>query len=241
MDLQLFFRVVWRFRVIVATGLVLAFALSFLAVFKIGSHGLAYRKATLWSTKTELLITERGFPWGRATAAGTVPGEQALRLGIQFADPNRFTSLAYLYATLVTSDPVRQLMLRSGSARGEVFASPVVQDGTVTLPLVDVLTVDTSPRATIALNKRAVRAFKAYLTGQQQANEVPTPDRIVVQEVVTPTKTKVYRGPSKTLPILIFLAVGFVALALAFVLENLRPRARQLAADAPLASARGAA
>ena len=241
MDLQLFFRVLWRFRAIVAVGLVAALGLTFLATFKISSHGLTYRKKALYSAKADLLITQAGFPWGRATAQGTVPGREAERLGIQFADPNRFTSLAYLYATLVTSDPVKALILRSGPIKGEIDAAPVVQDASVTLPLIQILTIDTTPAKAIALNRRTVSAFKNYLELQQSTNEVPAPDRVEVQRVVSPDKAKVYKSRSKTLPILIFLAVGFLTVALAFVLENLRPRARQLAAETVPAAARRSA
>jgi len=237
-DLQLFSRVLWRFKAVVLAGLLLAAALAFFATFKVGPHGLQTRKTKLYSVKSQLLITQAGFPYGRATATGPVPGEEARKLGIEFADQNRFTSLAYLYANLIVSDPVRQIILRGGPIDGEIEAAPVVQDAVVTLPLLTVLTIDKTPEATVELNRRAVRGFETYLDRQQAANQVPAPDRIVVQEMLGPDKVELFNGISKTMPIVIFLAVAFLTVALAFMLENLRPRVRPVAAAAATAPSR---
>ena len=232
MDLQLFSRVLWRFKVVVVLGLLAAAALAFFATFKVGPHGLQSRKTKLYSVKSQLLITQAGFPYGRATATGPVPGDEAKKLGIDFADQNRFTSLAYLYSNLMVSDPVREIILRSGPIDGEIEAAPVVQDAVVTLPLLTVLTIDKTPESTVDLNKRTVNGFKTYLDRQQAENQVPSADRIVVQQIVGPDKVEIFKGISKTMPIVIFLAVAFLTVALAFVLENLRPRVRPVAAAA---------
>ena len=59
MDLRLYGRVLWRFRVIVVTGIVLAAALAFLSVAKVsfnhGSPSVTYRKALTYESLAKLL------------------------------------------------------------------------------------------------------------------------------------------------------------------------------------------
>ena len=66
MDLSLYGRVIWRFRWLVVLGLILAIALAVLSVAKVSSHGLSYRKHEVWQSSTTVLLTQHGFPWGRA-------------------------------------------------------------------------------------------------------------------------------------------------------------------------------
>jgi hypothetical protein len=228
MDLQLYFRVLWRFRLIVGLGLVLALSLTFLSIYRVSAHGIAYRKSQLYETSTQLLITQHGFPWGRATAQGLVPGDEAKKLGIPFADSTRFSGLAFLYASLVESDAVRAIMLRDGPLNGEILAAPVVVNQNVALPLLNVTAIATTPIEAVDLAARTLDAFESYLSRQQALNDVPQPDRVVVQEVARPRHVSVFQGRSKTMPIVIFLGIFLVTIATAFVLENLRPRVRQL-------------
>ena len=62
MDLRLFSRVVWRFRLLVGLGFLLALALAVLSLARVsfadGPH-LTYRKPTIWSSVTTLLVTQR--------------------------------------------------------------------------------------------------------------------------------------------------------------------------------------
>ena len=45
MDFRLYARVLWRFRVIVAGGLVLAVLLAALSIVRVSSHGISYRRS----------------------------------------------------------------------------------------------------------------------------------------------------------------------------------------------------
>jgi hypothetical protein len=234
MDLRLYFSVIWRFKFLVVTGLVLAAALAILSVVRVTSNGFVYRQAELWSGTTRLGVTQNGFPWGRLFAQETgangtpTPVEQANKAGdIPIADPNRFKDLAIFYAELATSDPVRRLMLKDGPIRGKIVATPVVVQSNYTLPLIDLMAIATSPRRAVELAQRGSNALTTYLETQQRANAVPPTDRVVLQEVLSARKAKIFAPRSKTMPIVIFLAVMFATIGLAFLLENLRPRTRK--------------
>jgi len=81
MSLELDMRVLWRFRVLVLAGLLLAILLAGMAMFKVdfggGAPKLTYRQSETWQSTARLLITQDGFPEGRTTlpgAGGPLPG-----------------------------------------------------------------------------------------------------------------------------------------------------------------------
>lgn len=229
MDFRLYASVLWRFRLLVVLGTVLAVALATLSMVSVSGEGLAFRQSELWSSTTRLGVTQRGFPEGRLFAGGGTPEGEA-RLGIPVADPNRFNTLAVLYAELATSDPVRRQMRRDGGPiRGKIIATPVVVgENRVMLPFVDVVAIATSPRGAVELAQRNATALISYLERQQVVNDVPTGDRVVVEQLVRPRPPQIFRPRSKTMPIVVFLATMLATIGLAFLLENLRPRVRQL-------------
>jgi hypothetical protein len=227
MDFRLYSRVLWRFKWLVALGLVLGASLGLLSVVRVSSDGLTYRQSELWTSTTRLGVTQNGFPWGRLLAQEVTPDEQAERLGIPLADPNRLNTLAVLYAELATSDPVRRQMLEDGPLRGKIIATPVVVgENRVMLPFIDVAAIATSPRGAVVLAQRAADAFGVFMRDQQVANRVPAADRVIVQQLVRPKPPKLFQPRSKTMPVVVFLAVMFATIGLAFLLENLRPPRR---------------
>jgi hypothetical protein len=224
MDFRLYASVLWRFRLLVAAGFLLAVSLATLAMVRVGPDGIRYRQTELWASTTRLGVTQHGFPEGRLFAGALTDGAKT---GIPVTDPNRFNTLAVLYAELATSDPVRRQMLKAGPARGKVVATPVVVgENRVMLPFVDILAISPSPGGAVALAQRNADALITYLRGMQVANDVPAQDRVVVEQIVRPKPPKVYQPRSKTMPIVVFLATMLVTIGLAFLLENLRPRLR---------------
>jgi hypothetical protein len=164
-----------------------------------------------------------GFPEGRLygdTAAAPVEPHAAI------VDPARFNNLAVLYAELATSDQVRRLMRRDGPLRGRVIATPVVAGGDfkTQLPMIDLMAISTSPHGATLLAQRSASALATYIRDEQSASNVPESDRAIIAPVVRPAAAEVFRPRSKTMPIVVFLAVMFVTVGLAFLLENLRPR-----------------
>lgn len=223
MDLRLYARVLSRFKVILALGLVAALALATLSLIRVSTRGISYRQSEIWSSTARLLVTQAGFPEGRLYGQAPV---SAVPPKTPVVDPGRFNNLAVLYAQLATSDSVRALMRREGPIRGEIIATPVVGGGEfkTPLPMIDLTALSTSRVGAIRLAERAADALTRYIQKEQQASEVPTADRAVITPVVRARRATLYRPRPKTMPIVVFLAVMFTTVGLAFLLENLRPR-----------------
>jgi hypothetical protein len=238
MDLRLYARVLWRFKFIVVLGFVFALALAAFSVVRVSSTGVTYRESRLWASRMRLLVTQTGFPEGRLYAqTPTKPGEtdlttgnQAAKLGIPIVDPGRFNTLAIIYADLLTSDPVRQLMRRDGPIDGQVIATPMKDDQSgILLPFIDVASIAPSATGAMSLGVRSANALNSYLRDEQKANNVPVSDRVVVRTINAPKGASVFQPRSKTMPVVIFLVLMFATVGLAFLLENLRPRGPKVA------------
>jgi hypothetical protein len=233
MDFRLYARVLWRFKPIVLLGLLLALSLSLLSVVRVSSNGFKYRESELWSSTTRLSVTQQGFPWGRLyaqepTTDGQLPAP-ADTGGPPITDPQRFNNLAVLYAQLTSSDQVRQVIRRDGPVRGQIIANPLVAGGDIKiqLPLIDLMAISDSPLGAMVLAQRGARGLQTYLSEEQRAGHVPKSDRVVIQQVVRPTQARVFQPRSKTMPLVIFLAVMLATVGLAFLLENVRPRKQE--------------
>jgi hypothetical protein len=224
-DFRLYADVVSRPRKLVTYGLGLALALALLTMFRVGLDGVGYRQSEEWSSTSRLGVTQQGFPWGRLLAqdASSLTPAEAKRLGIPFADPNRFKDLAFLYAELADSDPVRRLMLRSGPIDGEVVAKPVIADNGITLPLIDLTAFAASPAAATELAQRTANALATYVAQQQGRSRVPASDRVVLQKLLRAEQATIVKPRPKSIPIVVFLVIVAGTIGIAFLLENLRP------------------
>jgi hypothetical protein len=239
-DLGLYLRVLWRFRVLVGAGLLAAILLAGMAVVRPSfSHGfkLSYRQDQQWVSNSTLFVTQEGFPWGYA-APPAVSNAQAVteakRLTPQFADAGRFPTLAVLYSYLAQSDAVKAIVRRSGKIDGKIIAAPVVamENGYgTTLPLVTISGVSTTPPKARALTIRATEAFRVFLEQQQTRNQIPAQNRVLVTIVEQARKPELLKGRSKTLPLVVFVTVIMSVVGLALLLENMRPRVRPVRDD----------
>lgn len=227
MDLGVFVRVIWRFRVVVAIGFVLALSLAALSLarvdFKGSSPSVSYRQQEQWQSYTTLIISPRGFPWGRSV------------FSLDF-DPSRFATLATIYANLAQGDAVKRIMVRDWNIRhGVIQAQPVLSNlnnsSAAPLPLMTIAATTKSARSSVAVAERATSAFLDFLRAEQKDNGIPSDKRVVVSEIKHATKPVLLKGRSKTTPVAVFLAVMIAFIGLAFVLENLRPRVREVSQD----------
>jgi hypothetical protein len=233
-DVQLYIRVLWRFRVLVATGLVLAVALTFFTVARVSFSGgpkLSYRGQEQWMGVARLFVTQEGFPWGRAIVASpsSQPGRPAPADKPVFAAPERLASLAELYAQLATTDAVARLAFGRGQPRPTITAEPIRGVNGFALPLIDVLVTAPSDREGVLLARRAAAALRKYVAREQNRSEIPARERIVLEIVKKPKQAILIQGRSFVRPLMVFAAVMLLVVALAFVLENLRPAVRPLA------------
>lgn len=225
MDLGLYGRVLWRFKFIVLTGIVLGAFLAVLSQAKITGHGLRYRKPVLWGSTSTLQLTQRGFPEGRALFPPAVQGK-----AYPYADTGRFAGLTDLYSQFANSDDVRRLMIREGASRDEsLAAAPILpRNPSAPLPVIALTGTGSSPSHALAAVERGRKAFLEFVAAQQRSAQIPEGQRIDIRVLQQATSPVVLTPRKKTLPIVVFLAVLSAAIALSLVLENLRPRVPRL-------------
>jgi hypothetical protein len=242
-DLNLYFRVLWRFRLIVAVGFVLAITVAFASVAKVGADGsISYRQQLTWQGTTRLFVTQQGFPWGRTVLPGDPTSAPATSTssGIQFADPTRLAGLSEYYAALINGDLIqRQIRKRVRDLGlldavvdvppGSVLSATAVTDPTTSAPLalVDVTSVAHTPAQAARVSRAGANLFRSDIGHQQTSAGIPPKQRVLLQ--VVSTKATLIAGRKKTLAIVAFLAVLIATIALTFVLENHRPRIQAVA------------
>ena len=235
--MQLYARVLWRWKIVVVIGLLVAVGLTFLSIYKVPRNGqLTARKHTEYVSYATLFVTQKGFPSGRlGLIPVTTPGSTDTHTQTtprastaQIADLSRLTSLAIIYSHLATSDPVRSIMLRTGPVKGTIQAAalPAAPGSSEDLPLISIAAITDSRDGAVDLARSASSALVSYIEQQQTENGVPASDRVELSLLNRPYLAKVYQQPSKTLPAAIFLTVLIATIGMAFIFENLRPRIR---------------
>ena len=124
-DLQLVLRVLWRFRLLVVGGLVVAALLAAFSYVKVNPSGdpkFTPRETEQWEALSTLFVTSRGFPWGSigTGADPTDPAQPESDDGKtpKGLDPVHLTGLASLYVRLATSDPVLRAHASRRADRG---------------------------------------------------------------------------------------------------------------------------
>jgi hypothetical protein len=244
-DLALYLRVIWRFRVVVVLGIMLGSFLALISTARIQFDGLeptlTSRQEEVWLSASTLFVTERGFPWGRTIFDETVKVEGANgepTFVPRFADPGRLSGLAVLYAELAKSDEVRREFLEH-APRGASYEPVVVKsaDGGSVLPLIYMKGFGPTPEIARFAAERATAAFRSYLDEKQAAARIPQRKRVEVVVTNRGTAPELFEPRSVVRPIFLFLLVVMAAIALAFVLENVRPRAGAPGGVRPVAPA----
>lgn len=249
MDLNLYARVLSRFRYLLVLGIALAGSLAVLSYYNVrfegGRPNLTPRAQEVWKSEALLFLTEPGFPAGRRDLE-LVPvtvGEETT-LQPEYNPPDRYTGLAPLYAKLASSDRVRALMAQGGPVEGQFAAFPTVDTTSrreSPLPMVSLIGTGATPAAAETTVRRGKDAFLLYLRGQQSRADIPRDKRVVVQTVNEPAPAQLVVPRKKTLPFAVLLAVLFATLALIFVLENMRPAVRVVPDERPLTDVRRSA
>jgi hypothetical protein len=245
MDLNLYVRVLWRFKVIVAAGLLLALVLAFLSYASVRFDGLppsvGYRQAEQWESLATIGVASQSFEPGSVLTPETrgllnPPGSEGgggEGEGRRTVDPADLTSFPRLNEitvqamALATSDAVKRIIARTGPIDGVLQTFPVTA-GDSLVPFITFSAIAATPEAAFALNKRHVAAFKKFFGDRQAAAGIPADERVVIETVNAPQSAVLLEGRKKTRPIVVLLGVMTVVLALCFVLENLRPRVREV-------------
>lgn len=240
MDVRLYSRVLWRFRLLVLLGVVAALVLAFLSFFKVTLNGFkldtAFRQQETWASSSTMLVTQRGFPAGWTVLPPSVDENgDKIPGATEFANQARFESLAVFFSVLANSDDVRKLVTKAGPLEGE-YSAKVVADPSNrlhgTLPFLTISGVATKPRAAARTAQRATAAFRQYLARKQGLAQIPQNQQVRLQIVNAANGAKLVKGRRLTIPVVVFLTALIATLGLAFVLENLRPRVRSVPGQA---------
>jgi hypothetical protein len=231
--------VLWRFRAVTATGLVLAVLLAVLASYKLSFDGgvsLKPRGTQTWSATSTLLVTQPGFPEGRVTlpqrqidSGTTASGQPAVSPTdtpanqLQFADPARLASLADLYSRYLTSDQVLRRV--PGHPKPEkLTASPFqASAGGQVLPVIQLVTMAPSKPASTKMNLDVVNALRSVLAEGQARNGVSRAGRVEV-EIFNSPDSVLTAGRKPTAAILVFLLCVLATMAVTHLLAALRAR-----------------
>jgi hypothetical protein len=231
-DFAVYLRVLWRFKALMLAGAAAALGLALLSVVRVGFDGgvpkLQYRDQEVYASSATLFVTQEGFPWGRAILDDTlkVQGQDGMPSYIpRYGDSGRYSGLAQLYVELAKSDAVRIAVLRH-SPRGSSYQPDVVKsaDGGTVLPLIYMTGFGTTPQAARATARTATQAFRNFLAQEQERNLIPAEKRVFVNVMSEPNRAWVFTPRSYTRQIFVFLLVFGAVIALAFVLENVRPQ-----------------
>jgi len=227
LDLRTYLRVIWRFRLIVGAGLIVAVLLAGLSYLKVSfNHGkprITYRQSETWTSSMRLGVTQGGAPVG-TPSTDTTPVDFAL-----------------VAANLADSDSVRAMATRRTHIHGKIQATsetdPVTNSA---LPFITVNAFASTPIRAIALANGAGKALQIFVKRQQEAAGLRPARRmsLLIVKRAGALDTTVSAGRRKTTPIVIFLTVMVAAIGLAFILENLRPRVHLVASDADEVRAR---
>jgi hypothetical protein len=235
MDLQLYFRVLWRFRLIIVAGLLLAIVLATISLVKVtwadGSVKLTYRSPVYYQSQATIFVTQRGYPWGRSVfpSQPTTGRQGASTATSNYADPGRLAYLASVYAQLGTSDAVRAVMRKDGPVRGKIDATPGFDERNGSYqPYVYVSAIATEGALAVELANRAATAIRTVVRTQQLNAGIPANQQVALDLFSGARPPTVVAPRKKTLPIVMFLTVVLITVGLAFVLENIRPRALRI-------------
>ena len=227
MDILLYAKVLWRFRALVAAGVLLAFALAVLAMAKPtldgGKPGLAYRTAETWQASTTLFITQTGFPWGRTVFPPAQEGK-----AYPYGDEGRLANLASLYSEFASSDAVQRIVARRVKGAASISAGPVTSPTGTATPLMNIFGRATTAERALEVTRIGTQAFREFLDQQQDGAGIPTNQRVKVNVLKGASSPLVVEPRKKTLPLVVFMAVLSATIALAFLLENARPQVRSL-------------
>ena len=222
-------------------GVVASLALAVLSFVRISPTGIGYRSSERWVNEATLVVTQAGFNEGRSG------GGAAVDTTLQ-----RFSTLVNVYAALVESDQVVDLLVRRGLVDREdvsdgeipVVATPVVSDNGASTPLMTLTGSASSAAKATALTVGATRAFIDTLERRQRAAGIPASQRTLVQPVRRSGEPTLVEPRSKSLPIIVFLA-GLSATFAAAIIRDGRFRRQteyaeevELAESVPLAPAR---
>lgn len=230
MDLARHARVLWRYRWVTAGGVLLGIVLAVLASYKVTTSGLELRGSSTYTSESQLLVTQAGFPEGRSVLPtppptdGLTPQPSKNDKELQFADPSRFMTLADLYSTLIVSDEARSLIPEKPAA-SQIIASPLpAVSGVPVLPIIQLTTTADTAAGAQALNTHTADALRELLKDRQAKADITPAQSVQIQTVNAPSAGALTGRPSHAGSILALLLCLIGTVAVTHLLEMFRTR-----------------
>lgn len=245
MDFKLFFAVVKRYKRVVIVGAVLGVVLSMLSYgmpgLKGGKPTIIPRGAETWESEAQVLISQAGFPYGRAVTQ-VVPGKGTSTPAEPIGDVSYMSNLSSIYAALANGSDVQRAVAKAthialcpltigpiGTATptpgpvpcSSVVAAPLAQPGTgVPLPLLTLTSSAPTETQAAKIATTTITVLRNAITRQQAASDTAVDQRVQLQTVNTGATATLTQGPSKSIPILVLFAIVAASIGLAFILNN---------------------
>ena len=221
MDLKSVAAVIGRHRIAMTIGILVAFALAFLAAFRLDTSSIPppRRQATTFESTARLFVTQEGFPWGRSALRYTTKPDQP---PVVEGDPDRFASLALLYSQLANTNRIQGRLAKED--RGAVVAKVVTESqySSTPIPMIDIAAKATTPAHARALARTVTSSLVGFIERNQAQSKIPPDERVVLQ-VIDPARLGiVVSSPSPALPALVLLTMLLLTVGGIFVLDNWR-------------------
>ena len=231
-----------RFPLVIALGVAVgaAFALTSVYTIDLGSFppGLTERESPTYTAGTQLEVTSPVDPYYRSsvdvpvvTPATDEEDKPATTLSEQ-EEPGvaGIVAAANYYPYIIEGDDVRKLRERLfGPLEGEVQASAIGATTTPNrqepgrLPFIQLVASSDSPQHAIDLAQQTAEAFIRYVRQQQVRRDIRPEQRLIIEQLRGPERTFQTGGTSMNLPLLIFVALVAVAVAVAYLLDRFFP------------------
>ncbi len=177
--------------------------------------------------KPSSLITQEGFPYGRAVQQ-YAPGKQSIPAQ-PIGDQGYMSGLSSIYAAMANGNAVQSRVAAEAGVPlcpstvpcGTVVAAEVdnISDG-VPLPLITVTSSAPNAADAAKLATTTVSILRSEITRQQGAAGTPVDQRIQLQTTKSGAPATLVQGYKKSIPILVLFAVISASIALAFIRNN---------------------
>ncbi|MGH3072189.1 MAG: hypothetical protein ACRDNB_07960 [Gaiellaceae bacterium] len=200
---------------------------------------LTARESPTYSAGTQLEVTSPVEPYYRSAVdvpvvtPATQDEEDPAPNLVEQDEPTVQTLIAAAnyYPLVIEGDEVKALRERLyGAMEGEVQASAIGALITPNrqepgrLPFIQIVVTSDSPQNAVKLAQTTADAFIRFVRLQQERRGIRPAQRLIVKQLRKPAQTFEIGGTSMNLPILIFVALAGVAVALAFLLDRMFPR-----------------
>jgi hypothetical protein len=192
------------------------------------------RAQVTYTASARLLVTSSDAPYFRRTVYTRVTnadgslGEPGFATGPP--DLGTLISNANLYPLLIESDEVQALRQKMhGLIPGSVTAHAIYAVASPNrfelseVPVIEVFAFSGSYSAAVDLAQGTVDAFTEYVEREQDQADLEPEERILIRELERPNGAVASQDSSRTLPLMLFVAILAAFVALAVVLNRIYP------------------